>query len=242
MSHLQVKGLTKTFGGLSANQYIDLEVEQGQIIGLIGPNGAGKTTLFNCIAGVYVPDQGQILFNGQDITDWPPERICQAGLVRTFQVVKSFGNMTVLENVMVGAFLHHNLTGNARKAATEVLEKVGLDHRADTMAMNLTIADKKRLELARALATQPNFLMLDEAMAGLTPRETQEAIALVQALNAEGITILLVEHVMEVVMPISERIAVLDYGRKIAEGLPQEIARNEEVIKAYLGDSYRAES
>jgi branched-chain amino acid transport system ATP-binding protein len=242
MSHLQVKGLTKTFGGLSANQYIDLEVEQGQIIGLIGPNGAGKTTLFNCIAGVYVPDQGQILFNGQDITDWPPERICQAGLARTFQVVKSFGNMTVLENVMVGAFLHHNLTGNASKAAREVLEKVGLDHRADTMAMNLTIADKKRLELARALATQPNFLMLDEAMAGLTPRETQEAVALVQALNADGITILLVEHVMEVVMPISERIAVLDYGRKIAEGPPQEIARNEEVIKAYLGDSYRAES
>ena len=242
MSHLQIKNVTKAFGGLLANQSVDLEVEQGQIVGLIGPNGAGKTTLFNCIAGVYVPEEGRILFDGHDITNWSPERICKAGLARTFQIVKSFGQMTVLDNVMVGAFLHHNRTKDARYAAREVLEKVGLEHRADMMAMNLTIAYKKRLELARALATRPSFLMLDEAMAGLTPKETQEAVELVKALNAEGITILLVEHVMEVVMPISERIVVLDYGKKIAEGPPQEIARNEEVIKAYLGESYRAES
>jgi branched-chain amino acid transport system ATP-binding protein len=163
-------------------------------------------------------------------------------LARTFQIVKSFGRMTVLDNVMVGAFLHHNRTGDARQAAMVVLEKVGLDHRSGMLAMNLTIADKKRLELARALATQPKLLMLDEAMAGLTPKETQEAVALIKRLSDEDkITIFLVEHVMEVVMPISERVVVLDYGKKIAEGPPEEIVTNEEVIKAYLGESYRAE-
>lgn len=242
MSQLEVQGLTKSFGGLMANQYIDLTVGQGRIVGLIGPNGAGKTTLFNCIAGVYTPEKGRILFDGKDITSWRPEQVCKAGLARTFQIVKSFGRMTVLDNVMVGSFLHYGRTDDARKAAMQVLEKVGLAHRANLLAANLTIADKKRLELARALATQPKLLMLDEAMAGLTPKETQEAVELIRALNAEGITVFLVEHVMEVVMPISERIIVLSYGKKIAEGPPEEVARNQEVIKAYLGDKYHAQS
>jgi branched-chain amino acid transport system ATP-binding protein len=242
MSQLEVHDLTKTFGGLMANQSVDLSVNEGQIVGLIGPNGAGKTTLFNCIAGVYDPDQGRIVFDGQDITTWKPEQVCRAGVARTFQIVKSFGRMTVLDNVMVGAFLHHTRTQSAREEAMQVLERVGLAHRANVLAVNLTIADKKRLELARALATRPKLLMLDEAMAGLTPKETQEAVELIRSLNADGITVFLVEHVMEVVMPISEHIVVLSYGKKIAEGPPEEIANNQEVIKAYLGEKYRAGS
>ncbi|HLC06119.1 MAG TPA: ABC transporter ATP-binding protein [Anaerolineales bacterium] len=242
MNQLQVSGLTKRFGGLTANLNIDVTVGDGEIVGLIGPNGAGKTTLFNCVAGIYRPEAGRVVFEGRDVTGWPPEKICRAGVARTFQIVKSFGQMTVLENVMVGAFLHNARSAAARATAMEVLEFTGLAEKQGMLARNLTIADKKRLELTRALATGPKFMMLDEAMAGLTPKETQEAVELIQALHDRGITILLVEHVMEVVMPISDRIVVLEYGQKIAEGEPAQIARDERVIKAYLGVEYRASS
>ncbi|MCC6192014.1 MAG: ABC transporter ATP-binding protein [Anaerolineales bacterium] len=240
MALLEVTGLTKNFGGLAANQDITLSVEDGTIVGLIGPNGAGKTTLFNTIAGLYAPDAGRVVFAGADITGWPPERVCRAGIGRTFQITKSFRQMTVLENVMVGAFLHTFSPRQARQAALAAIEKTGLLSRKDMLAGNLTVADRKRLEVARALATRPRMLMLDEAMAGLNPKERQEAVELILFLAREGTTILLVEHVMEVVMPISHRLVVLDYGKQIAEGKPEAIARDERVIKAYLGERYRA--
>ncbi len=239
MTLLEVSGITKRFGGLLANNDIAFHVEQGTIVGLIGPNGAGKTTLFNCVTGFHRPEAGRALFDGVDITGWSPERVCQAGIARTFQIVRPFAQMSVLENVMVGALLRHRGTA-ARAAAADLLELTGLAPRQSMLARTLTIADKKRLELARALATRPKLLMLDEAMAGLTPREMQEAVNLVLRLQARGITILLVEHVMEVVMPISDRIVVLDYGQKIAEGRPEEIVHDERVIRAYLGEKYRA--
>jgi branched-chain amino acid transport system ATP-binding protein len=240
MSLLEIKKLTKSFGGLMANQDVDVVVEEGEIVGLIGPNGAGKTTLFNCVTGYYSPDSGQVLFDGQDITGWSPDRVCKAGLARTFQITKPFNTMSALENVMVGTFLHHGGTQAARKAALELLEVTGLAGKKDMIADNLTVADKKRLELTRALATKPKLLMLDEVMSGLTATETAEAIELILKLNRQGIAIFLVEHVMEVVMPISNRVTVLDYGQKIAEGEPSEIADDERVIKAYLGEKYRA--
>lgn len=240
MSLLEIKNLTKSFGGLTANQKVNIAVEEGEIVGLIGPNGAGKTTLFNCVTGHYRPDSGQVIFDGHDITGWSPERICKAGLVRTFQIVKPFMSMSVLENVMTAGFLHTNSTAVAKKNASELLEFTGLADKRRMVAANLTVADKKRLELTRALATKPKMLMFDEVMAGLTATETNDAIDLILALHRQGITILLVEHVMEVVMPISKRVNVLDYGVKIAEGAPAQIARNERVIKAYLGEKYRA--
>jgi branched-chain amino acid transport system ATP-binding protein len=240
MTLLRIRGITKRFGGLEANKGIEFDAEQGTIIGLIGPNGAGKTTLFNCVTGFYTPDDGKVVFDELDITGWPPHRVCQAGIARTFQIARPFAQMTVLENVMVGGLLRHRQTAASRTAAMEVLEFTGLASRQSMFARNLTTADKKRLEVARALATGPRLLMLDEAMAGLTPKETQEAVDLILRLRARGVTILLVEHVMEVVMPISNRVVVLDYGQKIAEGPPQEIANDERVIQAYLGERYRA--
>jgi branched-chain amino acid transport system ATP-binding protein len=240
MSLLEIKTLTKSFGGLMANQDVDVVVEEGEIVGLIGPNGAGKTTLFNCVTGYYSPDSGQVLFDGQDITGWSPDRVCKAGLSRTFQITKPFNTMSALENVMVGTFLHYGSTQAARTAALELLEVTGLAGKKNMTAGNLTVADKKRLELTRALATKPKLLMLDEVMSGLTATETTEAVELILKLNRQGIAIFLVEHVMEVVMPISNRVTVLDYGQKIAEGKPSEIADDERVIKAYLGEKYRA--
>lgn len=240
MSLLEIKELSKSFGGLKANQDVNITVEEGEIAGLIGPNGAGKTTLFNCITGYYQPDAGQVIFDGQDITDWSPEEVCRVGLARTFQIVKPFMTMSVLENMMAATFLHTNRTRVAEEAALELLEFTGLIDKKDMMADNLTVADKRRLELARALATKPKMLMLDEVMAGLTATETKEAVDLVLELHEQGITIFLVEHVMEVVMPISDRVTVLDYGKKIAEGDPAQISKDERVIKAYLGENYRA--
>jgi branched-chain amino acid transport system ATP-binding protein len=240
MALLEVKALTKNFGGLMANDHVDLQVNEGEIVGLIGPNGAGKTTLFNCISGFYPLSSGQVLFRGEDITGLLSNEICLKGIARTFQIVRIFKDMPVLDNVMVGAFNRTGSASVARKKAMEVLDFCGLIPQKGMLAGGLTIANKKRLELAKAFATGPSLLMLDEAMAGLNQTETAEAVELVKKIRKSGVTVLLVEHVMEVVMPISNRVVVLDYGRKIAEDTPQKVINNEEVIKAYLGDKYHA--
>jgi len=241
MAQLEVTNLTKRFGGLLANDNISLQVEEGEILGLIGPNGAGKTTFFNCISGFYQPDGGSVYFEGREITRLPADRICHAGMARTFQVVKTFKDMTVLENVMVGAFCHTWSVSQARKQALEVLAFTGLAEQQSAAAGSLTIADRKRLEVARALASRPKILLLDEALSGLNPVETQEAVQLIKKIQAQGITLIVVEHVMEVIMTLSDRIVVLDYGKKIAEGPPEQIAVHEEVIRAYLGERYHAQ-
>ncbi|MHB0869894.1 MAG: ABC transporter ATP-binding protein [Chloroflexota bacterium] len=240
MALLEVEGLVKRFGGLIANDNVSLAVNEGEIVGLIGPNGAGKTTLFNCIAGFYRPEGGTIRFQGKSIEGKLPERVCKEGIARTFQIVRVFKGMSVLDNVMVGAYLRTGNNGEVRKHAMEVLRFTGLLPKKDMLASSLTIADKKRLELARALATRPKLLMLDEAMAGLNPSECQEAVEIIRTINARGVSILMVEHVMEIIMPISNRLVVLDYGKKIDEGAPEKVSKNPEVIKAYLGDKYVA--
>ena len=236
---LELDGVSKRFGGLDANRDVSFTVEEGQIVGLIGPNGAGKTTLFNCVSGFFPPTSGSIRFAGREIAGWAPERVLRAGLARTFQVVRSFAEMSVLDNVMIGAFARTNRAGEARARARELLDFTGLASRANARGADLTIADKKRLELTRALATQPRLLMLDEVMAGLNPAERTQAVELIRAIRERGTTVLLVEHVMEVLMPISDHVVVLDSGRKIAEGPPQTIVRNPDVIAAYLGEKYR---
>jgi branched-chain amino acid transport system ATP-binding protein len=238
---LEAKGITKAFGGLLANSNIDLTIEAGEIIGLIGPNGAGKTTFFNSIAGVFKPDEGKIIFCGENITGLPPETVCRKGIARTFQLVKVFKEMSVLENVMVGSFANTNSALEARKRAFEELEFFGFKGKAYEVAGGLTMPDQKRLELTRAMATNPKLLMLDEVMAGLTASEVKDAVSLIKKINKDReITFLIVEHVMEVIMPISDRVVVFDYGIKIAEDVPEKIAHNVDVIKAYLGDKYNA--
>jgi branched-chain amino acid transport system ATP-binding protein len=233
---LSVEAATKRFGGLLANKDISLAIEPGEIVGLIGPNGAGKTTLFNCITGYMHPDEGRIAVDGADITHTRPERICGLGVARTWQVVRAFGRMTALDNVICGALERTNRVAEARARAADLLDFTELGARKHVAAANLTLADKKRLEIARALATRPRLLLLDEAMSGLTPRETAAAVQLVRRIHEElGVTICVVEHVMEVVMPLSHRVIVLDYGVKIADGRPHDIVRDELVISAYLG-------
>jgi branched-chain amino acid transport system ATP-binding protein len=237
---LELRAVTKRFGGLIANKDVSFTIGTGEIVGLIGPNGAGKTTLFNCITGYMHPEEGQILLGGVDITHAHPARVCAHGIARTWQLVRTFGRMTVLENVICGALKRTNRVREARGRAMRLLEFSGLAAKAGVSAANLTLADKKRLEIARALATEPRMLLLDEAMSGLTPTETAEAVQLVRRIHSElGVALCVVEHVMEVVMPLSQRVIVLEYGQKLVEGPPQEIVRNEQVIKAYLGEHRR---
>jgi len=235
---LELKNVTIKFGGLTAVSDLSFKLFEGEIVGLIGPNGAGKTTVFNLISGVYRPTEGEIYLNGENITGLKPFQICHRGIGRTFQVVRPFGGKSVLYNVMVGAFLRTNDTRKSREKALEVLQLVGLYNKKDVLAKNLTIVDRKRLEVAKALATEPKLLLLDEVLAGLNPAEVDEAVEMIRQIHKSGITILLIEHVLKAAMALSQRIMVLDYGKKIAEGSPEEVTSNPEVIKAYLGDNY----
>lgn len=240
---LQVGGVTKRFGGLQALTKVTFDLPEGQILGLIGPNGAGKTTLFNVIDGVYRPEEGRITFKNKDMTGMKPYNLARAGLARTHQIVKPLNELTVRENVMVGACFGHEGHGleKAGKIADEVLEFVGLAGFSGQLAGILNVAQKKRLELARALASRPFLLLLDEVLAGLNPSEISTMVEIIRKIRQQGITIIIIEHVMHAVMNLSDRIIVLDYGQQIAEGTPQEIAADPRVIEAYLGDPKLAE-
>jgi branched-chain amino acid transport system ATP-binding protein len=240
---LQVQGVTKRFGGLQALTNLTFDLPEGQILGLIGPNGAGKTTLFNTINGVYKPEQGRIVFRGQDVTGKKPYHLASMGMARTHQIVRPLTELTVRENIMAGAcFGHENQPlGHAASIAEEVLAFVGLAARADQLAGSLNVAQKKRLEMARALAAHPYLLLLDEVLAGLNSSEIDGMVQTVLKIREQGVTILMIEHVMKAVMNVSDRIMVLDYGEQIAEGSPQEIVNNPRVIEAYLGDPKLAE-
>jgi branched-chain amino acid transport system ATP-binding protein len=235
---LETKGIWQRFGGLIANSDVSIRVGRGEIVGLIGPNGAGKSTLFNLIAGVYEPSQGSVIFEGEDVTALPAAERCERGIARTFQVVKSFETMTVIENVIVGALIRTTIMRQARQKALEVLEFCGLAARADVPASQLIPSEKRRLEVARALATNPKLLLLDEVLTGLTPIEAQTGVELVRKVRATGVTVLMVEHVMEIVMPLVDRAIVLDLGKVLVEGKPSEVVRDPKVISAYLGDRH----
>jgi len=237
---LKVDNMTMEFGGLRAVDSLNLSIEKGQILGLIGPNGAGKSTAFNCIAGVYTPTRGTITFDGELINGSKPWNLCRKGLARTFQIVKPFASKSVLYNVTVGAFANTGSRRYAEEKALQILESLDFADKKDALSGNLTIADRKRLEIARALATDPKLLLLDEVMAGLRPNEVDEMVAILKSLQAGGMTIFVIEHIMRAIMALSDRIVVIQFGKKIAEGTPAEIANDTNVIKAYLGDDYVA--
>jgi branched-chain amino acid transport system ATP-binding protein len=240
---LQIQDVSKRFGGLQALDDVTFDLPDGQILGLIGPNGAGKTTLFNCVNGVYSPDEGRVTFRGQDITGWRPYHVAHLGLARTHQIVQPLEELTVLENVMVGSCFGHEqrALGEAEDIAGEVMAFVGLAERRDDLAASLNVAQKKRLELARALAARPFLLLLDEVLAGLNPTEIAEMVEVVRQIRDQGVTILIIEHVMHALMNVSDRVIVLDYGQQIAEGTPDQVANDPTVIEAYLGDPELAE-
>lgn len=233
---LQLDSITKTFGGLHAVDNVSFEVSKGEIVGLIGPNGAGKTTIFNVVSGYFAPTRGRILFKGVDVSGRPPYKLATLGIGRTFQVVKPFPGLTVLENVVIAAFSRHPRRPDAEKHAWSILEFTGLADRARMSAASLPLAGRKRLEVSKAMALEPSLLLLDEVVAGLNPTETDLTIQLILKLRDSGISILIVEHIMRVIMNISDRVAVLNFGKQIALGTPAEVAKNSEVIKAYLGE------
>jgi branched-chain amino acid transport system ATP-binding protein len=237
---LQSHDLVKSFGGVTAINHLSLEVEKGTVFGIIGPNGSGKTTFFNLVTGMYPVTSGKVTFNGRAITGLRPHQIAELGIGRTFQIPAPFTKMTVLENVMVSTFIRTSSLKESRKMAWEILERVRLDDKGDTLVANVTLEDRKRLELARSLGTKPALLLLDEVMAGLTPSEVKGAIELIRSLRTGELTIIVVEHIMDVILSLCDRIAVLDYGQKIAEDVPDKVVNNPDVIKAYLGERYSA--
>ena len=239
MALLEVHNVTKDFGGLRANSDISFSMEKGELLGLIGPNGAGKTTLFNCISGLHPLTEGRILFDGEDISGLKAHEVARRGLARTFQVYAASGDLNVEENVMVGCFMHNRSRARAKAKADEILSYLKLNDLADYLVSELPVAAQKRVTMATALGTDPKVLLLDEVAAGLNPSEIEEILASIKHVHYElGVTVMLIEHVMELVMKISDRIIVLDSGQKIAEGNPEEIAENPAVIKAYLGERY----
>lgn len=237
---LEATDVSKTFGRFMAVSGATLSVSAGEIVGLIGPNGAGKSTFFNCVAGDSIPTSGRIVFDGADLTRASPEAHARAGIGRTFQIPATFEDMTILENVMVGAFLRHPRRGEARDRALEVIEMVGLNEQTHRRARALGTPGRKRLEIARVLAIQPRLILLDEALAGLTPREIKDAIELVRDIHRTGVTIVIVEHIMDVIMTLADRVLVFHQGKVIASGKPDEVTRDEAVISAYLGSKSRA--
>jgi branched-chain amino acid transport system ATP-binding protein len=235
MTMLRTEALTTRFGGLVANKDVSVDVADGELIGLIGPNGAGKSTLFSTIAGARRPTSGRLYFDGRDVTGWQAHDATRAGVGRTFQLMKVFSSMTVLENLTTAAHLRHRNTRAARRNAERVIDMIGLGPVAYAPSAGLTAAWKKRVEMGRALATEPRLLLLDETLSGLTPTEANEAASIVRSINRSGVTIVMVEHVMEIIMPLCHRLIVLHYGEKIAEGAPAEIVKNPAVVEAYLG-------